>query len=194
VTTQDLSFNFEFVGAEPSTGTYQHTGVFEAHVLRVRYRLDHAEHVRRVRLRLGAVTDERTLAALLAVPDVELGRIPRRFGATLKRAESAQLAVLLEDPEGGQWGQRTLRVPLEVMDIEVSAPEWSLGSAIAHQWAGYASRLVRLQRDTCDDLALTEASYWGIGIATAISEEPLVRWRFAEQVYEQFLLLTSGLT
>lgn len=184
------------------TRIFRHSGMFNGCPLTVTYLVDEREHKRRSDERVGAVTDERTLAALLSLPDDDLAPVPSRFVRALPEDHTSPLAALIKDPHGSLWGQRKLGVPVEVVEIEARAKDWARGCALAHRWVGYAPRSVRIACPLPVDptMLLTEAAHYGLGVIAGDQDtrvlEPSAykprrwtasRWRFAELVYEQFL-------
>jgi hypothetical protein len=191
---------------DDQTTIYRHTGIFDGAELTVVYRVHPDEHAARLRSGLRAVEDERTLAALIDLPGDSLGLIEPRFSSVFAGAQSSELAVVLEDPDGQRWGQRRLGAPVEILEIEAHAHSWKHAAPLAHRWVGYAPRTVCLvdveENDT--ETILTEASFYGIGVACAADGSRLLapsdfvsrrwtsaRWWFAERVYGQFLTLTA---
>ncbi|MFF2243298.1 hypothetical protein ACFVTM_03850 [Arthrobacter sp. NPDC058130] len=181
---------------------FRHSGMFDGCPLTVTYLVDDKEHRSRSDKALGAVTDERTLAALLALPVDDLAPVPSRFLKALSGNGTASLAMLIREPHGSTWGQRKLGVPVEVLEIEARARDWTRGCALAHRWVGYAPRTVRVACPIPGDptLLLTEAAHYGLGVIAGAQDTRLLkpsayeprrwtpsRWRFAELVYEQFL-------
>ncbi|MGV2982072.1 hypothetical protein ACNPNP_00080 [Microbacterium sp. AGC85] len=167
-------------------------------LLLVSFGLDVEEHERRLDAGVGAVADETMLAALLTLPDDGLGRVEDRFVPLFDDPATSSLATVVEDPDGSLWAQRTLRSPVSVSQIDAHAESWRRGLRLAHDWVGYAARVIHLP--TLDDVALSclEAVEYGVGLVT--EEGTLVapseyrprrwtaaRWRFAELVYAQFL-------
>ena len=193
--------------ARSGTTMFRHSGIFDGCPLTVTYLLDLQEHQQRVDRRVGAVVDERTLAALLSLPDNDLGPVSDRFLSILAGDQTSAWATLIREPHGSAWGQRNLGVPVEVVGIEARAKEWTRGCALAHRWAGYAPRTVRVARPLRGDqtLLLTEAAHYGLGVIAGDQKAPLLepspyaprrwtaaRWRFAELVYDQFLSLEAA--
>jgi hypothetical protein len=176
--------------------------MFDGCPLTVTYLLDEHEHRTRLETEAGAVVDERTLAALLALPFDDLAPVPTRFLSALTDDRASAWVALIREPHGSTWGQRKLGVPVEVVEIEARAKDWSRGCALAHRWVGYAPRTVRVARPIAGDqtLLLTEAAHYGLGVIAGDQDTRLLepspyeprrwtsaRWRFAELVYEQFL-------
>lgn len=191
---------------DDQTVTYRHTGTFDGALLTVSYKVSDGEHATRQGLELGAVENERTLAALIELPSESLGLIDSRFHSVFADPASSNLAVVVEDPDGQRWGQRRLSVPVEILEIETQGRRWSHAAPLAHRWVGYAPRTVCLVdlEDGDAESILTEASFYGIGVACAADGSRLLapsefvsrrwtsaRWWFAERVYAQYLALTS---
>lgn len=194
--------------ARSGTSIFRHSGTFNGCPLTVTYLVDELEHKTRTAKGLGAVTDERTLAALLALPGDDLAPVPPRFLKALSHDRASSLAVLIRDPDGSAWAQRKLGVPVELVEIEARAKDWKRGSDLAHRWVGYAPRTVRVACPVPNDptLLLTEAAHYGLGViagedATRLLEPSVyrprrwtaARWRLAELVYEQFLTSDTAL-
>lgn len=187
--------------AQDGASIFCHTGVFDGCPLTVTYSVNLHEHKVRLRDGVGAVSQERILAALLSLSPTSLTPVPERFAWDLATGTTDNLAVIVEDPEGGMWGQRKLGVAVDVIGIEARANDWRKGSALAHRWVGYAARTVRLVRPIREDqtLLLTEAAHFGLGVVDGSRATKLLdpgpyeprrwtpaRWRFAELIYGQF--------
>jgi hypothetical protein len=181
---------------------FRHSGMFDGCPLTVTYLLNEHEHQARLERDVGAVVDERTLAALLALPDDDLAPVPTHFLSALTADRASAWAALIREPQGSTWGQRKLGVPVDVVEIEARAKDWTRGCALAHRWVGYGPRTVRVARPMPGDqtLLLTEAAHYGLGVIAGEEDARLLepsayeprrwtpsRWRFAELVYEQFL-------
>lgn len=188
----------ETLGLEvPGAHAFRHVGSFDGAEVSVSYLVDSAEHTDRQSRAIGAVTDEQLLAGLLSLRPTELIRVERRFARALRESDAA---TVVTDPEGGLWGQRRLCPPVQVLEIEIEAKSWRAGCAVAHEWAGYAPRVVRV-RQPAEPIELAEASHFGIGLVEPnglqlVAPAPYCprrwsssRWRLAELVYEQFLEL-----
>jgi hypothetical protein len=185
---------------------YRHTGLFDGTELTVVYLLSEPEHHMRLRTNTGGVENERLLAALLSLPTTALAPLERRFEKVFEDPATSNFATILEDPDGRRWGQRRLGVPIEVLRIEARAKNWTRASAVAHEWVGYAARVVHLDEvpTKLESVLLMEAAFYGIGVTVGGEKllEPCAyrpqrwtsaRWRFAEQIYSQFRTLSSAL-
>lgn len=178
-------------------GAYRHEGVFDRSLLTVTYSVNHAEHEARVRAGLREIRNEFLLAALLSAPEDQLGPVSPRFERVMRKADSAHLATLLEDPDGGLWAQRRVQPAVDVRSIEITSSTLKRGCSIAHRWAGYGPRTITTSASV-STFELTEASHYGIGLQMTDGECVMLpaayvpqrwssaRWRFAELVYGQF--------
>jgi len=186
---------------------YRHTGRFDRSWLTVTYALNEDEHSSRQTQGLGAVTNERLLAALLAAPHDDLAPVPALFDDAFGAPNAHTMAVVIEDVDGTRWAQRTLQAPLEIIEIEARARDWESGSAVVHDWAGYGARSVRVEHlcETGAPWVLIQAAHYGIGLIDGCCEHQLLapgeyrserwtsaRWRFAEMVYRQFLTASEN--
>jgi len=186
----------------PGTQTFRHPGTFDRTLLTVSYRVDLAEHERRLTADLGAVVDEFLLAALMTLPERDLGLVSRRFERVVRKSAGSALATLVEDPEGGLWGQRRLGIAVEVDWLHIDSVSWARGRDTAHNWVGYGPRVVRTPEELTQ-FELTEAAHYGIGVEDAYGKRLLepgtyapqrwssARWRFSEMVYRQFRELSD---
>lgn len=182
---------------QESDATYRHEGVFDRSLLTVTYSVNLDEHDARVRAGRREIRDEFFLAALLSVPEDQLGKVSPRFERVLRKADSAHLATILEDPEGGLWAQRRAQPAVDVRSIEITSTSLKRGCSVAHRWAGYGPRTI-MTSASASTFELTEASHYGIGLQTPDGEYVIMpaafvpqrwssaRWRFAELVYGQF--------
>lgn len=182
---------------QESDATYRHEGVFDRSLLTVTYSVHLDEHNARVRAGRREIRDEFLLAALLSVPEDQLGKVSPRFERVLRKADSAQLATILEDPEGGLWAQRRAQPAVDVRSIEITSTSLKRGCSIAHRWAGYGPRTITTSA-SASTFELTEASHYGIGLQMPDGECVIMpaafvpqrwssaRWRFAELIYGQF--------
>lgn len=182
---------------QESDAIYRHEGVFDRSLLTVTYSVNRAEHEARVSGGRRELRGEFLLAALLSAPENQLGPVSPRFEAVLRKANSAHLATILEDPEGGLWAQRRVQPPVDVRSIEITSSSLERGCSIAHRWAGYGPRTITMSASV-SAFELTEASHYGIGLQTVDGECVMMpaafvpqrwssaRWRFAELVYGQF--------
>lgn len=182
---------------QESDATYRHEGVFDRSLLTVTYSVNLAEHDARVRAGRREIGDEFLLAALLSVPEDQLGLVSPRFERVLRKADSAHLATILEDPEGGLWAQRRAQPAVDVRSIEIRSTSLKRGCSVAHRWAGYGPRTITTSA-SASTFELTEASHYGIGLQMPDGECVMMpaafvpqrwssaRWRFAELVYGQF--------
>ena len=187
---------------QESAAVYRHEGTFDKSELAVTYAVNWAEHLARLNSGRREIADEFMLAALLSVPTDRLGSVSPRFERVLRKADSADLVAILEDPEGGLWAQCRAQPAVDVLNIEITSTSLKRGCSVAHRWAGYGPRTVHTSR-SASIFELTEASHYGIGLvmtdgehllapATFVSERwTSARWRFAEQVYGQFRNLLS---
>jgi hypothetical protein len=203
--TEPVDFSFASSRNDQTT-IYRHTGIFDGAELTVLYTLHNDEHAARVDSGLGAVEDERTLAALIELPSDSLGLLDPQFTSVFADPTSSEFAVVVKDPDGQLWGQRRLSVPVDILEIEARARGWKHAAPLAHRWVGYAPRTVCLVdvQESDAQTVLTEASFYGIGVACATDGSRLLapadfislrwtsaRWWFAERVYAQFLTLTA---
>lgn len=182
---------------QESDAIYRHEGTFDRSVLTVTYAVNRVEHAARVRAGLREIRDEFLLAALLSVPEDQLGPVSPRFERVLRQTDNAHLATVLEDPEGGLWAQRCARPALDIRSIEITSTSLKHGCAVAHRWAGYGPRTITTSAPV-STFELTEASHYGIGLQLTDGECVTMpaayvpqrwssaRWRFAELVYGQF--------
>lgn len=185
----------------PGAVAYRHSGTIDRCTISVTYTLDPEVHRSRTSAGVGAVIDERLLAALIDLPSGELAVVEPRFCGVFDEPATARYATIIQAPDGQLWGQRRLEPAVRILDIEVEASTWQRGLRAVDAWAGYGPRTVALTRAIADlDVALLEASYFGIGVressAGRVVLEPApyrsrrwtsARWRFAELVYGQFL-------
>lgn len=182
----------------PKQRDHQLDAVIDGSALLVSFTLDEDEHRRRRESGVGAVTDEMLLAALLSLPEDSLGRVEPRFERLFDAPSTSEFATVVDDPEGGRWAQRTLRCPVHVDQIEAFAESWRHGLRIAHTWAGYGPRVVRVSEAPDTVLPCMEASRYGVGFVTdnALLVAPAeyrprrwtaARWRFAELVYARYV-------
>lgn len=181
---------------------YRHEGVFDRSMLTVTYSVNRAEHEARLRAGLREIRDEFLLAALLSAPEDQLAPVSSRFERELRKADSAHLATVLEDPEGGLWAQRRVQPAVDVRSIEITSTSLKRGCTVAHRWAGYGPRTITTSA-SASTFELTEASHYGIGLQMTDGECVMppaayvpqrwssARWRFAELVYGQFRELTD---
>jgi len=189
-----------------SSRAFQHTARFGGTALTVTYTLNREEHGRRQLAEVGAVMDERTLAALLCLPTGDLGQVPARLTRLVDKAEAAGFAVVFQDPDGQHWAQRRLAAPVTVLEISMHARNWDGGSSVLHDWVGYAARVLHLDELATEEktAVLSEAAFYGIGIAAGADANTVLppdnykprrwtsaRWRFAELVYAQYLELAE---
>ena len=182
---------------QESDAIYRHEGKFDRSVLTVTYAVNRIEHEARVRSGLRDIRNEFLLAALLSAPEDQLGPVSPRFERVLREADSAHLATLLDDPEGGLWAQRRTQPPVDVRSIEITSTSLKRGCSVAHRWAGYGPRTITTSASV-STFELTEASHYGIGLQMPDGECVMMpaayvpqrwssaRWRFAELVYGQF--------
>jgi hypothetical protein len=180
-----------------SDAIYRHEGMFDRSLLTVTYSVNRAEHEARVSAGRRELRGEFLLAALLSAPEDQLGPVSPRFEPVLRKASSAHLATILEDPEGGLWAQRRVQPAVDVRSIEITSSSLERGCSIAHRWAGYGPRTITMSASV-SEFELTEASHYGIGLQMADGECVMLpaafvpqrwssaRWRFAELVYGQF--------
>ncbi|MFB7844000.1 hypothetical protein [Microbacterium sp. NPDC056052] len=182
---------------QESGALYRHDGVFDRSKLTVTYAVNWAEHESRVKTGQCEIRDEFLLAALLSLPEDRLGPVDTRFERVLLKADGALVASVLADPEGGLWAQRRAQPVVDVVSIEITSSTLGGGCSVAHRWAGYGPRTVRVSR-SASSFELTEASHYGIGLVLSSGEHLLspatyvaqrwssARWRFSEMVYGQF--------
>ncbi|GAA3640640.1 hypothetical protein GCM10022200_25420 [Microbacterium awajiense] len=182
---------------QESDAIYRHEGVFDRSLLTVTYSVNRAEHEARVRAGRREIRDEFLLAALLGAPEDRLQPVSPRFERVLRKADSAPLVTILEDPEGGLWAQRRVQPAVDVRSIEITSTSLKRGCIVAHRWAGYGPRTITTSASV-STFELAEASHYGIGLqmtdgecvmmpATFVPERwSPARWRFAELVYGQF--------
>jgi hypothetical protein len=180
-----------------SDAIYRHAGVFDRTLLTVTYSVNSTEHESRVRAGRREIRDEFLLAALLGAPEDRLEPVAPRFERVLRKAGTAHLVTILEDPEGGLWAQRRARPAVDVRSIEITSTSLKQGCTVAHRWAGYGPRTI-MTSASVSTLELTEASHYGIGLRMTDGECVMMpaafvpqrwssaRWRFAELVYGQF--------
>ena len=185
-------------GVSTGTRAFRHSGVIERSQMTITYLVDIEEHESRKARGVHAVSDEFLLAGLISVPIEGLGPVGDRFAKLFRSPATAQVAAVIDDPDGRVWAQRILGVPVELVEIEISATTWRRGCAAAHRWAGYGRRMVRTDA-TLNNFELTEAAHYGIGIISSQGTRTLepgpflperwssARWRMAELVYSQFL-------
>ncbi|WP_341976856.1 hypothetical protein [Microbacterium sp. LWO13-1.2] len=166
--------------------------------LLVSFGLDLEEHQRRHKAGVAAVPDETLLAALLSIPEDRLGPVEPRFVHLFDDPATSAYATVIDDPDGNRWAQCTLRAPVSVSQIDAYADSWRGGLRLAHDWVGYAARVIHLS--AIDDVGLPciEAAEYGVGLVTDAGtlvtpseyrprRWTAARWRFAELVYDQFL-------
>src|SRR4051794_3052615 len=154
--------------------------MFDRSELTVTYAVNWAEHMARTSGGRREIPDEFMLAALLSVPDNRLGQVAPRFEGVLRKAESAHLATILEDPEGGLWAHRRAQPAVEVLSIEITSTSLKRGCSVAHRWAGYGPRTVHTAR-SASDFELTEASHYGIGLVMTDGEHLLAPATFVSE-------------
>jgi hypothetical protein len=185
----------------PAKTVFSHSADFAGQRLSVVYLVDEAEHARRVSFNIGAITDERSLAAALSLPEDDLAPLETRFDVLLSGPSGMTLADVVDDPAGGRWGRRSLRPVVEPLEIVTATSDWSQGCAVAHDWVGYGPRVVRLDAEAADlPFVLTQASHYGIGVVRSEDGDRVLepapfrpgrwssaRWWFAEVIYDQFL-------
>jgi len=190
----------------PGTIAYRHEGVFDRCRIAVTYAVDLSVHRARRDAGLGAVRNERLLAALMSLPADALGVVGEQFHDVFDEPSTAGYAVVVEAPDGRRWGQRRLEPAVRVLEIETQASSWRRGRALADVWAGYGARTVAITGPFREpELSLLEASYFGIGVKDARAGQLLLapkpyrprrwtsaRWRFAELVYGQFLEVAAA--
>ncbi|WP_068482634.1 hypothetical protein [Pseudoclavibacter helvolus] len=176
---------------------YRHEGMFDRSQLTVTYSVNRIEHEARVRSGLREIRDEFLLAALLDAPEDRLDPVSQRFERVLRKADSAHLVTILEDPEGGLWAQRRVQPAVEVRSIEITSASVKHGCTVAHRWAGYAPLTITTSASV-STFELTKVSHFGIGLQMADGDCVMrpatfapqrwssARWRFAELVYGQF--------
>jgi hypothetical protein len=186
----------------PGNREFRHSGTFDGARLTVTYVVDSREHESRRSHQLGALTDEFLLAGLISLPPDDLTVIDSRFIKAFRRSAMSEIATVLRDPDGEFWGRARLRVPLEVIEIEIVSARWRHACATAHRWVGYGPRVVNLS-EAIEPFELAEASHYGIGVVgndgvrvlepAAYSPQrwSSSRWRLAELIYAQYLELES---
>lgn len=186
---------------DPGAVAYRHSGVIDRCKIAVTYTLDLEVHGVRTSAGIGAVADERLLAALMTLSSSTLTAVDERFRDVFDDSSAAQCAVIVEAPDGRLWAQRRLEPAVTILDIEAEATSWRDGLGAVDKWAGHGARTVALTRSIRNlDVSLLEASFFGIGVRDSNRDRVLLapapyrsrrwtsaRWRFAELVYGQFL-------
>ena len=105
--------------------------------------------------------------------------------------------------------RRLVSPPVRPVSVVISADSWRRALMGAHSWAGYAERTVLLDEGSrLPALAATEADRYGFGMAVRHGDDVEIivpsraysprrftpaRWLLAEQIYGQYLSLTSDL-
>jgi hypothetical protein len=169
------------------------------------YRRDAAEWRRRRRHGLGAV-------AQLDVLDV-LMDLPAGMAVPLRSLQASERRLLRRTPVGAVLHRtgaviRQLVPAVTPLLAIVPAREWQSGAEAASRFAVYCPRMVVLSKSPKDmDAIVSEASWYGIGVAIGRSEgseivfepEPLADWQptpagwaFSEILYGQLDQPTVG--
>jgi hypothetical protein len=162
--------------------------------------IDAAEHARRQRAHVHAVTDPALLGLLLDLP------VGVPIADPLAWAETAcqPVGVIARD-EGSLAVTRLLVPPLEIEDIIVAAPVGREMRAIrdASLFARFAHRWIMLVRTHLPEPTVLDAKLCGVGILSASGEvilhgeNPVIRqldswdWMLREEVYQRWLTQCS---
>ncbi|WP_042401601.1 hypothetical protein [Streptacidiphilus carbonis] len=160
------------------------------------YRVDEPEHERRTRSSAASLDDRDALDTLLTLPvglPVQLASLDRYERAAVRALPAG--AVTLESRSVVRQAVRPLRLELAV----VRATGWRSGLDLAGRFAPFCARAMLLDRRPARlDEALTEASFYGVGVLAGTGEqmdlllEPRVyrperhtsaAWRFVEELY-----------
>jgi hypothetical protein len=194
----------------PGEELYSHSGRIRSTDVTITYALVSGEHERRLRSSFVSLTDEAALACLMDLPTGGLAPVPRRFRRMIRRGWCDDaVAVVIDDVDGTPWASRRMAVPTRPVEVEIHATQWRAGIDAAHNWNGFASRVLQFDALSESELpiAMTEASHYGIGLKvggsgtrrTLVEPAPFkpalftaARWRFAETIYEQFRQLTEA--
>lgn len=162
------------------------------------YRPDLVEHERRQRCSVGALCDIGLLDALMDLP----ARLPVGL-QTLSKTERRRVRRL--DAGIVEWADASVTrlavPPLTPLLAVVTSNDWQRGLERASRFARYCPRvLVTRSFPPEPDLALSEASWYGIGVVvgepgaleTVVEPEPVedwhptpAWWQFCEKVYRQ---------
>jgi hypothetical protein len=164
----------------------------------IAYRPDEHETLRRRRCGMEAIVELDLLDALMDLP----AGIP----VPLTSLRAADRRLLRRVPvEALDWGGESVTrravPPLMPMLAIVRAAEWQDGLEAASRFASYCRRLVLLPELPADpDIALAQASFYGIGVAVArgaipgmvLEPEPFTDWHptpawwsFTEKIHRQ---------
>lgn len=167
---------------------------------RMAYRTDETEHARRRQADLGHLDSMELLDILMDLPDGS--------GVPITSVGTASLSLLRRAPEGvvrftASSVARLVRPVVTPRLAVVHAREWHDGLERASRFAAYCPRLAVIPELPADpEEALTEASFYGIGVAVGACSAPTVVlepepfldwqpsvawWHFTEQIYRHSL-------
>jgi len=190
-----------FTGTTPYA-VEEHANVSRVNVLGERvwmvYRRDEAEWRRRTNHGLGALTELDLLDVLMDLPahmPVPLGSLAAHKRRTLARLPAGVIR------HGAGTVTRLIIPAVSPLLAIVPAREWQSGAESASGFAAYCPRMVVLREMPPDkEMTLSQASWYGIGVALAgehaprilIDPEPLADWQptpawwaFSEKIYAQ---------
>ena len=173
--------------------------LFETTVFLI-HRMDHDEHRRRAARGLGAIGALDLLDLLMD--------LPARSSVPLSALSSARLRTLRRAPDGvvevdGRTLTRLLVPVITPMMAVVCTNNWDDALTKASRFASYCQRMVVVpELPDNEQEALSEADWYGIGVAVGPKAQPSVVveperfddwtptpawWRFCERAYEQVL-------
>jgi hypothetical protein len=158
--------------------------------------MDGAEHLRRQRAGMGAVTSLTVLDAVMNLPpDIPVRRADIS-PAALARLKRTGAGLVVVEPD---WVTRIGRPPLTVLGAVVTGMSWRAALRRAVAFGPFAQRIVILDRAPASiDVLLWEAQLAGVGVWLTVSgsmselmaPEPFqlhflkaATWRFAERAY-----------
>lgn len=169
------------------------------------YRRDIAEHQRRQRRSLGALDDMGLLDMLMDLPSGLPVDVQSLHEAERRRIRGLPQGVV----ECSQASVVRLAVPpVSPVLVMVTSTDWDRGLERASRFASYCPRMLVTRRlPPTADVALSEASWYGIGVVagepgaleTYVEAEPLedwqptpAWWQFCERVYGQLPYTADG--